>query len=162
MAGWRWRRLQEVFWAASLGWSSALAVAALLTACLVPISVDQPLEGPAMLGWGMRWGAVLAVAMASGATLGPAPPARARRIGTVVAFTALLLLGLSLLAAALAILAVRLRLWGQAWDLPSRSGYAARLAALATAQILGLPCAAGGAWLLLRQRRPEAGGHGHG
>ena len=43
-------------------------------------------------------------------------------------------------------------LWGQGWGLPSRSTYAAQIAALLTAQWSGMPAAALGAWLLWRGR----------
>ncbi|MFN9990933.1 MAG: hypothetical protein ACK549_11900 [Cyanobacteriota bacterium] len=68
-----WRRLAPLLAAAALGWGAALAVAALLAAVLAPISVDQPIYGRELVGWGMRWGAVLAVALASGAMLGSSP-----------------------------------------------------------------------------------------
>ncbi|MFO0031953.1 MAG: hypothetical protein ACK54Z_06800 [Cyanobacteriota bacterium] len=157
-----WRRLAPLLAAAALGWGAALAVAALLAAGLAPISVDQPIYGRELVGWGMRWGAVLAVALASGAMLGPSPPASLRRLLLVVGAAALVLVGLSLLAAALGVLAVRLQLWGQAWELPSRSGQAARLAALMAIELLGLPCATGAGWLLLRQRMGQAKGERHG
>lgn len=156
------RRLAPLLVAAALGWGAALAVAALLAAVLAPISVDQPIDGRELVGWGMRWGAVLAVALASGAVLGPPPPASLRRLLMGVGAAALVLVGLTLLAAALAILAVRLQLWGQAWEVPSRSGHAARLAALMAMEILGLPCAAGAGWRLLRQRMGQAKGERHG
>lgn len=162
MAAQGWRRLPSLLWAAGLGWGAARAVAALLAACLAPISVDQPIDGQETAGWGLRWGAVLAVAMASGAVLGPPPPAGLRRILAVVVFTAVLVLGLTLLVAALAILAVRLHLWGQAWELPSRAGYAARVAALAAVEILGPPCAAVGGWRLFRRRMGQARDQGDG
>jgi hypothetical protein len=57
-----------------------------------------------------------------------------------------------LVAMGLAVAAVRLGLWGQGWGLPSRSTYAAQIAALLTAQWSGLPAAALGAWLLWRGR----------
>ena len=58
----------------------------------------------------------------------------------------------SLVAMGLAVAAVRLGLWGQGWGLPSRSTYAAQIAALLTAQWSGMPAAALGAWLLWRGR----------
>lgn len=157
-----WRRFASLLAAAALGWCAALAVATLLAAVLAPISVDQPIDGRELEGWGMRWGAVLVVAMATGAVLGPPPPADLRRLLIVMGAAALVLVGLTLLAAALAILAVRLQLWGQAWELPSRSGHAARLAALMAMEILGLPCAAGAGWVLFRQRMGQAKGERHG
>jgi hypothetical protein len=67
---------------------------------------------------------------------------------TIAALTVLL----CLVAMGLAVAAVRLGLWGQSWGLPSRSTYAAQIAALLTAQSSGLPAAALGAWLLWRGR----------
>ena len=57
-----------------------------------------------------------------------------------------------MVAMGLAVAAVRLGLWGQGWGLPSRSTYAAQIAALLTAQWSGMPAAALGAWLLWRGR----------
>jgi hypothetical protein len=145
-----------------LGWSAALAVAAGLAAVLAPISVDQPIDGRQMLGWGLRWGGLMAVAMASGAALADPVPASGGRSARVVAITALSVLLLSLLAGALAVVAVRLGLWGHDWGLPSRSGYAARLATLQAAELLGPPAAGAGGWALFRQRRSPPGERGHG
>ncbi|MFM7731919.1 MAG: hypothetical protein ACKO6F_00305, partial [Cyanobium sp.] len=46
---------------AALG--AALLVAALLILLLSRISVDQPLESRELIGWGIRWGWLLAVAL---------------------------------------------------------------------------------------------------
>lgn len=143
-----------------LGIAGALLVSGLLAAALGPISVDQPLEAREILDWGCRWAAVMAVALASGAAAGEAPPAGPRAAGRVMAITAGGVLALALGAAGLSILAVRLGLWGQDWGLPHRSGHAARLAALQVARISGLPAAALSAWWLVRQRRRQGRPHG--
>jgi hypothetical protein len=145
-------RLGVAFVASLLGSAGALLVAALLAAGLGPISADQPLEGPELWGWGVRWAGVMAVALGSGASVGEAPPASPRAVARVLARTAGAVLALCLGAAALAILAVRLGFWGQDWGLPHRSGHAARLAALQLAELSGLPAAALGGGLLVRQR----------
>ena len=145
-------RFRAALAAAALATGGALLVAAVLGACLGPISVDQPIQARELLGWGSRWAGVMAVALASGAALGASPPASPRVAARVMTITALVVLALCLGAAGLAILAVRLGLWGQDWGLPNRSGHAARLAALQAAQFSGLPAAALGGWGLARQR----------
>jgi hypothetical protein len=128
-------------------------VALLLIQLLARVSVDQPLESRELLDWGWRWGGVLAVALASGAGLGGRPPAGPRSSARVAATIAALTVLICLVAMGLAVAAVRLGLWGQGWwGLPSRSTYAAQIAALLTAQSSGLPAAALGAWLLWRGR----------
>jgi hypothetical protein len=57
---------------------------------------------------------------------------------TIAALTVLI----CLVAMGLAVAAVRLSLWGRGWGLPSRSIYAAQIAALFAAQWSGLPGAA--------------------
>jgi len=151
-------RLRTALAAAVLGLGGALLVAVALALVLGPISVDQPIDSGAVLGWGLRWGGVMAVALGSGAAVGPTPPASPRAAARVRAITAAGMVALCLGAAALAILAVRLGWWGQDWGLPHRSGHAARLAALQGAWIGGLPAAALAAWRLARQR----GGGRHG
>ena len=152
------RRLRPALAAAFLGWWAALGVAHLLALGLGPISVDQPVDGRQVGGWGLRWAWVMAVALASGAALGAPAPAPVRRSAGVMALTALGVMTLCLLAAGLAVAAVRLHLWAQDWGLPSRSGHAARLAVLATAEMVGLPAAALAGWTLFRQR--ETAGRG--
>ena len=127
-------------------------VALLLIQLLARVSVDQPLESRELLDWGWRWGGVLAVALASGAGLGRRPPAGPRSSARVAATIAALTFLICLVAMGLAVVAVRLGLWGQGWGLPSRSTYAAQIAALFAAQWSGLPGAALGAWLLWRGR----------
>ncbi len=155
--------LRSALWAVGLAWSGTLIAALVLGAALAPISVDQPLTAQDLQGWTLRWGGVMAVAMASGAALGLSlPPATPRATASVVALTVVGVIGLALLAAVGAILAVRHDLWGHDWGLPSRSGHAARLAALAAAEWLGLPSAAAGGWLLFRRRTGHSRGSGHG
>jgi len=132
---------------------AALLVAVLLILLLSRISVDQPLESRELIGWGIRWGWLLAVALAAAAGLGPAPPAGWRTIVRSAALAAAATLVLCLAAMGLAVAAVRLGLWGQGWGLPSRSSYAAQIAGLQTAQWAGPAAAALGAWGLWRQRR---------
>ena len=127
-------------------------MALLLIQLLARVSVDQPLESRELIDWGWRWGGVLAVALASGAGLGGRPPAGPRFSARVAATIAALTVLICLVAMGLAVAAVRLGLWGQGWGLPSRSTYAAQIAALLTAQSSGLPAAALGAWLLWRGR----------
>jgi len=127
-------------------------VALLLIQLLARVSVDQPLESRELLDWGWRWGGVLAVALACGAGLGGRPPAGPRSSARVAATIATLTVLICLVAMGLAVAAVRLGLWGQGWGLPSRSTYAAQIAALFAAQWSGLPGAALGAWLLWRGR----------
>lgn len=155
-------RLRSALLAAALGCLAALVVATLLAAGVGPMSVDQPLQLREVVGWGARWGALLAVTMGSAAALGAPPPAPLRSIARTLLLTALVPLLLSGGAAALAILAVRLHLWGQHWGLPSRSGHAARLASLTMAEITGWPSAVLGAWWLYCQRLGPGGGQGHG
>ena len=131
---------------------AAQLVALLLIQLLARVSVDQPLESRELLDWGWRWGGVLAVALASGAGLGGRPPAGPRSSARVAATIAALTVLFSLVAMGLAVAAVRLGLWGQGWGLPSRSTYAAQIAALLTLEWIGLPAAALGAWLLWRGR----------
>lgn len=131
---------------------AALLVAALLILLLSRISVDQPLESRELIGWGIRWGWLLAVALAATAGLGPAPPAGWRSIVRAAALAAAATLVLCLGAMVLAVAAVRLGLWGQGWGLPSRSSYAAQIAGLLSAQWAGPAAAALGAWGLWRQR----------
>lgn len=154
-----WRRLGTALGAVLLSWVASLAVGALLATGLTPLSVDQPVGADTLAGWERRWAAVMGVAMATGATLGGHPPATLRRMAQVVGLSAAGVLGLSLVAGALAVGAVRLQLWGQGWGIPSRSGYAARLAVLAAAELVGLPSALVGGWWLLRGRLRRAG-HG--
>ena len=123
-----------------------------LVQLLSRISVDQPLDSRELLDWGWRWGGVLAVALASGAGLGGRPPAGPRSSARVAATIAALTVLICLVAMGLAVAAVRLSLWGEGWGLPSRSTYAAKMAALLTAQWSGLPAAALGVWLLWRGR----------
>jgi hypothetical protein len=127
-------------------------VALLLNLLLARISVDQPLESRELLDWGWRWGGVLAVALATGAGLGGRPPAGPRSSARVTTTIAALTVLLCLMAMGLAVAAVRLGVWGQGWELPSPSTYAAQIAALFAAQWSGLPGAALGAWLLWRGR----------
>ena len=134
--------------AATAGLVAALLVAVGLNLLLARISVDQPLESRELLDWGWRWGGALAVALASGAGLGGRPPAGPRSSALVAATIAALTVLLCLVAMGLAVAAVRLGVWGQGWGLPSRSTYAAQIAALLAAQWSGLPGAALGAWLL--------------
>jgi hypothetical protein len=96
---------------------------------------------------------VMAVALGAGAAVGPAPPADPRVAVRVMALTAAGVLAVALGAAGLAVLAVRLGWWASDWELPHRSGHAARLVALRGAWISGLPAAALAAWALARQRR---------
>lgn len=139
--------------AAALAVAGALLVAAVLLVGLSAISVDQPPQARELIGWGSRWAGVLAVALGSGAVLGPAPPASPRAAARVLGITAAAVLALCVGAAALAILAVRLGLWGHDWGLPHRSGHAARLVVLPVARISGLPAAALAGWCLARRRR---------
>jgi hypothetical protein len=163
-----WRRLGTAFGAVVLSWIASLAVGALLTTCLTPLSVDQPMGVETLAGWGRRWAVVMGVAMATGATLGGPPPATLRRTAQVIGLIAAVVLGFSLVAGVLAVCAVRLQVWGQAWGVPSRSGYAARLGVLAAAELVGLPSALWGGWRLLRERlqgsrkRPSGNGRGLG
>lgn len=138
--------------AATAGLVAALLVAVGLNLLLARISVDQPLESRELLDWGWRWGGALAVALATGAGLGGRPPAGPRSAALVAATIAALTVLLCLVAMGLAVAAVRLGVWGQGWGLPSRSTYAAQIAALLAAQWSGLPGAALGAWLLWRGR----------
>ena len=138
--------------AATAGLVAALLVAVGLNLLLARISVDQPLESRELIDWGWRWGGALAVALASGAGLGGRPPAGPRSAALVAATIAALTVLLCLVAMGLAVAAVRLGVWGQGWGLPSRSTYAAQIAALLAAQWSGLPGAALGAWLLWRGR----------
>ncbi|MFN9624508.1 MAG: hypothetical protein ACK587_17010 [Cyanobacteriota bacterium] len=151
-------RLWSALAAAALGLGGALLVAGLLALVLAPLSVDQPLEPEELLGWGTRWGGVMAVALGAGAALGPTPPAGPRGTLRVMALTAAGVLALCLGAAALAVLAVRLGWWARDWQIPHRSGHAARLVALRGAWLSGLPAAALAGWSLVRQRR--GGRHG--
>ena len=144
-------------WIAAIagGFAALLAAqlaALLLNLLLARISVDQPVESRELLDWGWRWGGVLAVALATGAGLGGRPPAGPRSSARVAATIAALTVLLCLVAMGLAVAAVRLGVWGQGWGLPSRSTYAAQIAALLAAQWSGLPGAALGAWLLWRGR----------
>jgi hypothetical protein len=145
------------FWtalaAAAVGLAGALLVAALLALVLGQISLDQPLEPGELLGWGLRWGGVMAVAFGAGAAVGPAPPADPRVALRVMALTAAGVLALCLGAAGLAVLAVRLGWWASDWELPHRSGHAARLVAVRGVWISGLPAAALAGWALARRRR---------
>jgi hypothetical protein len=138
--------------AATAGLVAALLVAVGLNLLLARISVDQPLESRELIDWGWRWGGALAVALATGAGLGGRPPAGPRSAALVAATIAALTVLLCLVAMGLAVAAVRLGVWGQGWGLPSRSTYAAQIAALLAAQWSGLPGAALGAWLLWRGR----------
>jgi hypothetical protein len=158
-----WRRLGTAIGAVLCSWIASLAVGALLTTCLSPFSVDQPVGVATLAGWEWRWSVVMGVAMVTGATLGGAPPASLRRTAMVVGITAVVVLGLSLVAGCLAMFASRLQLWGAEWGVPSRSGYAARLAVLTATELVGLPSALGGGWWLLRERlkgRRQSGGGG--
>lgn len=152
------RRLATALGAVLLSGLASLAVGAFLATALTPLSVDQPVGADTLAGWERRWAAVMGVAMAAGATLGGQPPATLRRTAQVVGLSAAGVLGLSLLAGALAVCAVRLQLWGQGWGIPSRSGYAARLAVLAAAELVGLPSALVGGWWLWRNRLRGCGG----
>jgi hypothetical protein len=140
--------------AGAAGFTGALLVAALLGRLLAWISVDQPLDPHALLPWGLRWGGVLAVALASGAALGVRPPATARASVGVMARLAVLVVVLCVMAMGLAVVASRLGLWGQGWALSSRAAYAAQRVAPLTAEGLGLPAAALGGWVLWRTRLP--------
>ena len=146
------RRWIAVVAAGAAALLAAQLVALLLIQLLARVSVDQPLESRELLDWGWRWGGVLAVALASGAGLGGRPPAGPRSSARVAATIAALTVFICLVAMGLAVAAVRLGFWGQGWGLPSRSTYAAQIAALLTAQSSGLPAAALGAWLLWRGR----------
>jgi hypothetical protein len=161
-----WHRLGTAFGAVALSWIASLAVGALLATCLTPLSVDQPMGVETLAGWGRRWAVVMGVAIAMGATLGGPPPATLRRTAQVVGLTAAVVLGLSLVAGGLAVCALRLQMWGQAWGVPSRPGYAARLGVLAAAELVGLPSALWGGWCLLRERlqgsRKRSPGNGRG
>lgn len=147
-----WRRLPTVLGAVLLSWFASLAVGALLATGLTPLSVDQPVGADTLAGWQRRWAVLMGVAMATGATLGGHPPATLRRTAQLVWLSAAGVLGLCLVAGVLAVCAVRLQLWGQEWGIPSRSGYAARLAVLAAAELGGLPSALVGGWWLWRGR----------
>jgi len=146
------RRSIVVGAAATAGLVAALLVTVGLNLLLARISVDQPLESRELLDWGWRWGGALAVALASGAGLGGRPPADPRSSARVAATIAALTVLLCLVAMGLAVAAVRLGLWGQGWGLPSRSTYAAQIAALLTLEWIGLPSAFLAAWLLWRER----------
>lgn len=151
-------RLRSALAGAAAGLAGALLVAALLALLLAPLSLDQPLEPGELLGWGLRWGGVMAVALGAGAAAGPAPPAPPRGAVRVMALTAAGVVALCLGGAGLAGLAVRTGWWASTWELPHRSGHAARLVVLRGAWISGLPAAALAAWTLARQRR--RGRHG--
>ena len=146
------RRWIAVVAAGAAAFLAAQLVALILIQLLARISVDQPLESRELLDWGWRWGGALAVALATGAGLGGRPPAGPRSSARVAATIAALTVLICLVAMGLAVAAVRLGLWGQGWGLPSRSTYAAQIAALLMAQWSGLPGAALGAWLLWRRR----------
>ena len=147
-----WRRLGTAIGAVLCSWIASLAVGALLITCLTPLSVDQPVGVATLAGWQWRWALVMGVAMATGATLGGAPAATLRRTAQVVGITAVVVLALSLVAGGLAVFASRLQIWGAEWGVPSRSGYAARLAVLSATELVGLPSALLGGWWLLRER----------
>ena len=91
------------------------------------------------------------VATTSSTTPAPTPALVARQAGWAL----VVLVALASVAGLLAVVAVRLHLWGRDWGLPSRSGYGARLAAVGAAEVLGLPLA----WLLAlrlwRRRQPK-------
>lgn len=152
------RRLGTALGAVLLSWIASLAVGALLSTFLTPVSVDQPMGVETLAGWGRRWAVVMGVAMVTGSTIGGRPPSSLRRVAHVVGLTAAVVLGLSLLAGGLAVCAVRLQLWGLTWGVPSRSGYAARLGVLTAAELVGLPSAFWAGWWLLRDRRGRAPG----
>jgi hypothetical protein len=139
--------------AAALGMGAAWVAAAFLALLIAPLSRDQPLGAAALGEWAWRWGRVLAVLLAAAASLGRAPVASPSLVARQAGWTVGVLLALALLAAVLALVAVRLHLWGRGWELQAPAAYGARLAASAAAEALGLPLAWWMALGLWRQRQ---------
>ena len=141
--------------AAALGLAAAWLAALTLVLLLAPINVDQPITVADLGDWAWRWGWLLAVLLAAAASLGPAPVAAPSLVARQAGWALVVLVALASVAGLLAVVAVRLHLWGRDWGLPSRSGYGARLAAVGAAEVLGLPLA----WLLAlrlwRRRQPK-------
>ena len=148
-------RLAIAVVAAALGAAAAGLAALALALLLTPISLDQPIP-PADLGeWAWRWGWVLAVLLAIAASLGPAPVASPALVARQASWVSLLLLLLASLAGLLALVAVRLHLWGHDWGLSSSAGYGARLDTTTAAEVLGLPLAWLSALRLWRRRQRQ-------
>lgn len=145
-------RCRSALLAGALAFLGAWLVAFALASAVARLSVDQPLQAEALLEWGGRWAWLLAVAMASGAALGARPAASWLQSLRCNLQILLLLLGSVLAAMALAIVLVRLGLWGQDWGLSARSGHGAGIAAESMAWWLGPPSAALGGWMLFRAR----------
>ena len=146
--------------AAALGMGAAWVAAAFLALLIAPLSRDQPLGAAALGEWAWRWGLVLAVLLAAAASLGRAPLASPALVALQAGWAVGLLLALALLAAVLALVAVRLHLWGRGWELQAPAAYGARLAACAAAEALGLPLAWWMAQGLWRQRQVKWGSGG--
>jgi hypothetical protein len=146
--------------AAALGVGAAWVAAAFLALLITPLSRDQPIAAAALGDWAWRWGLVMAVLLAAAASLGRAPVASPALVARQAGWAVGVLLVLALLAAVLALVAVRLHLWGGGWELQAPAAYGARLAAVAAAEALGLPLA----WLmalgLWRQRQIQRGSDG--
>ena len=94
--------------AAALGMGAAWVAAAFLALLIAPLSRDQPLGAAALGEWAWRWGRVLAVLLAAAASVGRAPVASPSLVARQAGWTVGVLLALALLAAVLALVAVRL------------------------------------------------------
>jgi hypothetical protein len=141
-----------VFLAGATAIPTSLAVAAVVAQLLRPISVDVPIEPGGLNGWGMRWGVLLAVFLATAATLGDRRLASPAQVIRMLALSVALLLGMAAVAVLLSVVAARLGLVGQSWGVSSRSGYAARVATVTSLELLGLPVALWASVDLFRRR----------
>jgi len=141
-----------VFLAGATAIPTSLAVAAVVAQLLRPISVDVPIEPGDLNGWGMRWGVLLAVFLATAAAGGDRRLASPARVIRMLALSVALLLGIAAVAVLLTVVAARLGLVGHSWGVSSRSGYAARIATVSSLELLGLPVALGAAVALVRLR----------
>jgi len=148
------RRLSLTLGTLAAGVLAGLTAATVLGGFLAPFSIDQPIRPVDLLGWGCRWGALVGALAAAGALAGPRRPASTERVLVVVALALALLVALALLGGAGMVAGQRLGLVRRAWQVPSRSGYALRLGATSTAEVLGLPLALAAAAALHGSRRP--------
>ena len=150
-------RLRVAVVGAGASLAAALGLAFLLGCLLGPISIDQPLDPGYLLGWGWRWGLLLAASLATAAAVGARRPAPLHQLFRLLASTLALVLLVTVLSALLAVILQRLCVFGGSWTLASRAGYAARLGAETALEVLLLPSAFGAAGLLWWQRsRPHA------
>lgn len=132
---------------------AALGTALLVGWVLQPRSLDRPISPQELLGWGWRWGLLLTVALGAAASLGPRRPAEAHRVLRAVAAAVALQLGLTALAALLALLAQKLGWVGLDWRVSSRRGLLLRMVGESGLQAFGLPVAAAAGLMLWRSRR---------